>query len=136
MKKNPMNKIERFEDIVAWQKARVLTREVYGCTKLGLFARDFGLRDQIQRASVSTMSNIAEGYERGGDKEFVQFLSDSKGPCGEVRSHLYVALDQGYVTEDKFADLSRRAIEVSRLVAGFMAYLRESNLRGRKYRDA
>ena len=131
-----MNKIERFEDIIAWQKARMLTKQIYACTKLGGFARDFGPKDQIQRAAVSTMANIAEGYERSGDKEFIQFLSDSKGSCGEVRSHLYAALDQGYVSEDTFADLSRQALEVSRLIAGFMAYLRQSNLRGRKYRDA
>ena len=74
-----MNKIEKFEDIIAWQKARVLTKEIYSCARIGPFARDFGLRDQIQRASVSTMSNIAEGFERGGDNEFIQFLSTSKG---------------------------------------------------------
>lgn len=129
-----MDRIERFEDIIAWQKARVLTRQVYACTKADPFAKDFGLRDQIQRAAVSTMANIAEGYERRGDKEFIQFLSTSKGSCGEVRSHLYAALDQGYVSEDEFADLSRKAIEVSRLIAGLMSYLRESDFQGRKYR--
>src|SRR5438132_9670595 len=101
----PMSKIERFEDIVAWQKARMLTKEVYALARVGDFARDFGLKDQIQRASVSTMSNIAEGYERGGDKEFVQFLSTSKGSCGEVKSHLYVALDQNYIAAPQFEEL-------------------------------
>jgi len=128
-----MNRIERFEDILAWQKARVLTKEVYESTKLGAFARDFGLRDQIQRASVSTMSNIAEGFERGGDKEFAQFLSNSKGSCGEVKSHLYVALDQGYIASATFDKLYANADEVGRLVFGFMTYLRKSPLRGRKY---
>jgi four helix bundle protein len=90
-----MNKIEKFEDIIAWQKARVLTKEIYTSTRVGLFAKDYGLKDQIQRASVSTMANIAEGFERGGDREFMQYLSTSKGSCGEVKSHLYVALDQG-----------------------------------------
>jgi len=94
-----MNKIERFEDIIAWQKARELTRQVYGFSKAGEFARDFGLRDQIQRASISTMANIAKGFERGGDKEFIQLLSHSKGSSGEMKSHLYVALDQHYVTD-------------------------------------
>ena len=131
-----MNKIEKFEDIVAWQKARVLTQHVYACTRIGEFARDHGLKDQIQRASVSTMANIAEGYERDGDKELIQFLSHSKGSCGEVKSHLYVALDQGYITPVNFSDLYDRAGEVGRLVSGFMTYLRESNLRGRKFRDA
>ena len=129
-----MNKIERFEDIVAWQKARVLTKEIYGASKAGEFARDFGLRDQIQRASVSTMSNIAEGFERGGDKEFIQFLSHAKGSCGEVRSQLYVAVDQGYIAPVKFDALSGQASEVSRLIAGFMSYLQSSELRGKKFR--
>jgi four helix bundle protein len=129
-----MGKIERFEDIVAWQKARVMTKDIYGCTKVGQFARDFGLKDQIQRASVSTMSNIAEGFDRGGDKEFIQFLSNSKGSCGEVKSHLYVALDQAYITPVTFNDLYGKADEVGRLINGFMAYLRGSELRGRKYK--
>lgn len=80
-----MGKIEKFEDIVSWQRARELTRDVYGAAKHGAFSRDFGLRDQIQRAAVSTMANIAEGFERGGDKEFIQFLSNSKGSCAEVK---------------------------------------------------
>jgi four helix bundle protein len=129
-----MGKIERFEDIVSWQRARELTREIYGCSKVGAFARDFGLRDQIQRASVSTMANIAEGFERGGDKEFIQFLSTSNGSCGEVRSHLYVALDQKYVSQQVFADLDSKADEVGRLIGGFMTYLKESELRGRKFK--
>src|ERR1041385_6908458 len=126
-------RIERFEDILAWQKARELTRQVYTCTKVGAFERDFGLKDQIQRASVSTMGNIAEGFERGGDKEFIQFLSHSKGSCGEVKSHLYVALDQGYVTSANFDALSGQATEVSRLISGFMSYLQTSDLRGKKF---
>jgi four helix bundle protein len=129
-----MNKIEKFEDIIAWQKARVLTKEIYGCARAGQFARDFGLRDQIQRASVSTMANIAEGFERGGGKEFLQFLSNSKGSCGEVKSHLYVALDQNYITQANFGWLYEKADEVSKLAAGFMTYLRNSGLRGNKYK--
>ena len=129
-----MNRIEKFEDIIAWQKARVLTKEIYKCTQVGGFARDYGLKDQIQRASVSTMANVAEGFERDGDKEFTQFLSTSKGSCGEVKSHLYVALDQGYLTPVSFDQLYGQASEVSRLLSGFMTYLRESNLRGSKYR--
>lgn len=129
-----MNKIEKFEDIIAWQKARVLTSEIYRCTRTGPFAKDYGLKDQIQRASVSTMASVAEGFERGGDKEFLQFLSTSKGSCGEVKSHLYVALDQEYLTPASFDQLYGQASEVGRLLSGFMAYLRESDLRGRKYR--
>jgi four helix bundle protein len=129
-----MNKIEKFEDIVAWQKARILTKKIYSCTKVGEFARDYGLKDQIQRASVSSMSNIAEGFERGGDKEFIQFLSSAKGSCGEVRSQFYVALDQEYITPVGFDELYGQAAEVSRLISGFMTYLRGSQLRGSKYR--
>src|SRR5262245_16834558 len=129
-----MNKIERFEDIVAWQKARKLTKAIYGCPKVGAFERDFGLRDQIQRASVSTMGNIAEGFEHGGNREFTQFLSYSKGSCGEVKSHLYVALDQQYITDTEFKLLYGPADEVSRLTAGFMSYLQQSSVRGHKFK--
>jgi four helix bundle protein len=129
-----MSRIEKFEDIMAWQKARELTKEIYKCSRVGEFARDYGLKDQIRRASVSAMANVAEGFERGGDKEFLQFLSTSKGSCGEVKSHLYVALDQEYITAPGFNQLYSQASEVSRLLSGFMDYLRESNLRGRKYR--
>ena len=89
-----MAKIEKFEDIQSWQKARTLTKEIYGVTLTGAFAKDFGLRDQIRRAAVSILSNIAEGFERGGDKEFLQFMAIAKGSAGELRAQLYVALDQ------------------------------------------
>src|SRR5262245_36084297 len=126
--------IERFEDVVAWQKARLLTREVYAAAKLGDFKKDFGLRDQIQRAAVSTMANIAEGFERGGDSEVIQFLSHSKGSCGEVRSHLYVAFDETYITEASFDDLYGKSEEVSRLIGGFMTYLQNSRVGGHKFK--
>ena len=129
-----MGKIQKFEDIVAWQKARELTREVYAHSKTGAFAKDFGLKDQIQRASVSIMGNVAEGFDRGGDKEFIQFLSVSKGSCGEVKSHLYVALDQQYINPIQFNQLYNSADEVGRLLAGFMVYLKQSDLRGRKFK--
>jgi four helix bundle protein len=129
-----MNKIERFEDIIAWQRARVLTREIYASTRIGQFAKDYGLKDQIQRASVSTMSNIAEGFERGGDREFIQFLSNSKGSCGEVKSQLYVALDQSYICAASFGDLYAKADEISRLIGGFMGYLQYSQVGGHKYK--
>jgi four helix bundle protein len=129
-----MGKIQKFEDILAWQKARELTREVYAHSRTGAFAKDFGLRDQIQRASVSIMGNVAEGFDRGGDKEFTQFLSVSKGSCGEMKSHLYVALDQRYINSTQFNQLYNSADEVGRLLAGFMAYLKQSDLRGRKFK--
>lgn len=128
-----MGKIERFEDIQAWQKARPLTQEIYQTTSAGHFARDFGLRDQIRRASVSSMSNIAEGFERGGNKEFIQFLSHAKGSTGEVRSQLYVALDAGLIDEKRFHELYVPAEETSRLIAGFMRYLSQTDYRGSKF---
>jgi len=88
-------KIKKFEDLESWKKARTLTNEVYKATTAGNFVRDFALKDQIRRASISILSNIAEGFERGGDKEFLQFLAVAKGSCGEVRAQLYIALDQG-----------------------------------------
>ncbi len=127
-------KIQKFEDILAWQKARELTKEIYSHSRTGTFAKDFGLRDQIQRASVSIMGNVAEGFDRGGDKEFTQFLSISKGSCGEVKSHLYVALDQQYIAPEQFNRLYNCADEVGRLLAGFMTYLKQSDMRGRKFK--
>ena len=131
-----MAKIEKFEDILSWQKGRELTKRVYQASKLGNFAKDFELRGQMRSASISVMSNIAEGFERGGDKEFLQFLSTAKGSCGEVRSQLYVALDQSYITPVEFEKLSSEALEVSKLVAGFMGYLKQSELRGNKFKRA
>jgi four helix bundle protein len=130
-----MAKIERFEDLISWQKARELNRLVYKISANGTFAKDFGLRDQIRRASISTMSNIAEGFERGGDKEFAQFLSNAKGSCGEVRCQLYAALDEKYLSETEFKLLSEQSLEVSRLISGFMTYLRRSELRGNKFKQ-
>ena len=113
-----MAKIERFEDLIAWQKARELTRRIYLHTGVGAFAKDFGLRDQIRRASVSVMSNIAEGFERGGRPEFHQFLVIAKGSCAEVRSQLYIAKDVGYLTEKDFNTLMDLSIEASRIIGG------------------
>ena len=128
-----MATIKRFEDIEAWQKARVLTRHIYETTGRGPFARDFSLKDQIRRASVSGMSNIAEGFERDGNKEFIQFLSDAKGSTGEVKSQLYVALDARFITQPEFDELYRAAEETSGLIGGFMRYLQSSAYRGSKF---
>ncbi len=114
-------KIERFEDFIAWQKARRLASNIYKVSNIGKFARDFGLKDQIRRAGVSVMSNIAEGFERGRPTEFHQFLSIAKGSCAELRSQLYVALDVGYVAGDDFRILMSEAIEVGQIVGGLRA---------------
>ena len=114
-------KIEKFEDLIAWQKARELTRNIYQVTTQGNFSRDFGLRDQIRRASVSIMSNVAEGFERGGRSEFHQFLVISKGSCAELRSQLYVSLDVGYIDLRTFQTLDALAKETSRVIGGLRA---------------
>ena len=122
------------EDIEAWQRARALTREIYRTSNVGRFAKDFGLRDQIQRAAVSIMSNIAEGFERSGSGEFAQFLTIAKGSTGEVRSQLYVALDQEYVTQAEFERLIAGVNHTARMISGLMSYLRGSAIKGVKYR--
>jgi len=129
-----MAKITRFEDVEAWRLGRELTKKVYEASSRGSFSRDFGLRDQIRRAAVSVMSNIAEGFECGGDKEFRQFLSLAKGSAGELRSQLYVAVDVGLLSQDQFAELYSLANDTARMVAGFMRYLGGSELKGAKYR--
>lgn len=112
--------ITHFEDIEAWKLGRELTRAVYRVSKNGEFGRDFGLRDQIRCAAVSVTSNIAEGFERGGNREFVQALAVAKGSAGEVRSQLYVALDEGYIREAEFTELRGQCPRLSRVIAGFI----------------
>jgi four helix bundle protein len=112
--------IERFEDLIAWQKARELTKVIYDMTEKGKFARDFGLKDQIQRATVSVMSNIAEGFERASRPEFARYLDIARGSCGEVRSQLYVAYDIGYLQKHEFETLRAMAIETSKVIAGLI----------------
>jgi four helix bundle protein len=115
------DRIDKFEDLIAWQKARELTKEVYQISQQSAFAKDFGLSGQIQRASVSIMSNIAEGFERGGRGEFHQFLSVAKASCAEVRSLLYVALDIKYINKAEFRKIMDKAEEVGRIVGGLRA---------------
>ena len=122
-----MDKIERFEDIKAWQKARSLVREIYQMTGEGKFAKDFSLRDQIRRAAVSVISNIAEGFSRQTDKEFTQFLYIAKGSVSEVQSQLYIALDLYYVSQEEFDSLYKQADEVGRLIFGFIRYLKKAH---------
>ena len=113
--------VTRFEDLVAWQGARALSAAVYQITNSRPFSADFALRDQIRRAAVSVLSNIAEGFERARPTEFHQFLSMAKGSCAELRSQLYVALDAGYLSKDSFDALLLQAEEVGRLIGGLRA---------------
>lgn len=112
----PQVKIRRFEDLIVWQRARELTRGIYKTSGRGQFARDFGLKDQLRRAAVSVMANIAEGFERGGRKEFHQFLSIGKASCAEVRSGLYVAFDAGHLSQAEFVKLLGWTEEIGRML--------------------
>ena len=114
-------KVERFEDLIAWQKARQLTSSIYRIISLSDFARDFGLRDQIRRAVVSVMSNIAEGFDRGSRSKFHQFLVIAKASCAEVRSQLYVAQDVGYIDQETFDTISSSTSELLRIIGGLRA---------------
>ena len=129
-----MATFQKFEDIEAWQRARELTREIYTVSNENPFSKDFGLRDQVRKTSVSIMSNIAEGFERDGTKKFIQFLSVAKGSSGELRSQLYVALDQGYLEEERFERLLGIVLETSRMIGGLINYLRKSKMKGPKYK--
>ena len=129
-----MGKIERFEDLQGWKIAREVTKHIYTIIKNKSFSHDFGLRDQIRRATVSTMSNVAEGFERDGNREFINFLSIAKGSSGEVRSQLYVALDQEYISQTEFDLIYGKTVENSRVLSGLIKYLKGSNLTGRKFK--
>ncbi len=121
-----MATFKRFEDIHAWQKARVVTKAIYKASRIDLFARDFGLRDQIQRSSVSIMANIAEGFGRHSDLEFANFLNIAHSSVSEVQSHLYVAFDLNYVDQEQFQKLYDLLDEVSRMTYALAEHLRIS----------
>lgn len=131
-----MATFKKFEDIKAWKKARELTRKIYNASNRERFARDFGLRDQIRRAAVSIMSNIAEGYDRNGTGEFIQLLAIAKGSAAEVQSQLYVAFDQTYIDRPEFDELKGMASETARMLGGLMSYLRNSQFKGTKYKKS
>jgi len=121
-----MRTIERFEDLEAWKRARNFAKLIHSVSGNGNFGRDSGLKDQIRRAANSIVSNIAEGFERDGDKEFLQYLYVAKGSCGEVRAQLYLAIDCDYITEEEFPQL--KALELSRIICGLIKYLKHSHL--------
>ena len=123
-----MARFERFEDIQAWQEARALTRMIYSLSESGKFSKDYGLTNQIRRASVSIMSNIAEGFERRTKKEFQHFLYIAKGSAGEVRAQVYVALDLGYIDEDTFNAIMQNVTLISRMIMGLIGYLSEAKI--------
>ncbi len=122
----------KFEDLLFWQKTRVLTKSIYTYTRNSEFRKDYGLQNQIQRSCVSVMSNIAEGFGRGGNLEFIQFLFVAKGSLSEVKSQLYVAIDQCYITETEFNNAYAMAEEISKLINAFIKSLKDDKKRGLK----
>jgi len=129
-----MSKVDVFEDLRAWKDSRKLVKSVYELSSSGELAREYVLKNQMRRAVVSIMANIAEGFERGGNREFLQFLAIAKGSAGELRSHLYAAYDLDFLQSDEFKSLSESTLSVSRQVSGLMKYLKSSSLKGSKYK--
>ncbi len=130
-----MSKIEKFEDLRVWQKAREVNLQIYKLSNNRTFSKDFGLKDQIRRASVSILSNIAEGYERNGNKEFCQFLSIAKASAGEVRAQLYIAKDLEYISDAEFTEVVSRLLEISKMISGLMSYLKTTEMKGSKFME-
>jgi four helix bundle protein len=117
-------KVKSFEDLQVWQDSRQFVKMIYELTSLNLFRKDFGLKDQIQRASVSIMNNISEGFERDSNREFVKFLGYAKGSAGEVRSMLFVALDLNYISGQLFETSYNKSIDIIKQISNFKKYLR------------
>lgn len=130
-----MATIKRFEDIEAWQKARILAGEVYKISIETELGRDFRFRDQVSASAGSVMDNIAEGFERGGKLELINFLTISKGSCAEVRSQLYRMKDRKYINEEKFNELYKLAEEIGSMLGGWIGYLNKSDIKGTKFKD-
>ena len=126
--------IQNFEDLNVWQRTRELSGSVYELTKKKDFSKDYSLVDQIRRSSISVLSNIAEGFERGSNKEFIQFLYIAKGSCGEVRSQLYIALDQRYIIEEDFNACKILCMKISGMISNLISYLKTSNMKGTKHK--
>ncbi len=129
-----MSTLQRFEDIGSWHKARQLANAVYAVARKGEFSRDYALRDQVIRSAISGMANIAEGFDREGNREFINFLATAKASLAETKSHLYLALDQKYISPEDFACLDELIADTGRLIGGFMRYLQQSTVAGRKFR--
>jgi four helix bundle protein len=130
-----MATIKTFEDIESWQRARELSKTIYELTIKDPFSKDFSLKDQINRASGSIMDNIAEGFERGGNKEFIMFLSYARGSAGEVRSQLYRAFDRKHINQTEFDNLKDCVVKLSKMITSFMVYLQGSEFKGMKFHE-
>ncbi|MDR0872676.1 MAG: four helix bundle protein [Prevotellaceae bacterium] len=130
-----MATIQRFEDLFIWQKARELCQDIFRIINYELFSKDYRLKDQINGSSGSITDNIAEGFERNGNKEFIQFLFIAKGSCGETRSQLYRAFDRKYINQNEFKDLKKKAEYLSISIMRFIQHLQSSDLKGIKYKQ-
>lgn len=126
--------VKKFEDLKIWQEARILTRRIYEVTAKEPFRRDYELSDQMRRSAVSVMANIAEGFERCNNKEFVQFLFIAKSSCGELRSHLYVAVDQHYLSDSEHSELSTQAAGLTTMIYNLIEYLKKTPIKGAKHK--
>jgi four helix bundle protein len=130
-----MATIKRFEDLEIWQLARQLCKEIFELTLRENFTKDFSLKDQIRASSGSIMDNIAEGFEKGGTREFKQFLSVAKGSCGETRSQLYRFFDRLYITEDEINKYLEKTYQLAKKISNMMSYLSHTGYRGQKFKD-
>lgn len=130
-----MPTVERFEDLLIWQMARELCKDIFRIINYEYFSKDFKLSGQIRGSSGSIMDNIAEGFERGGNKEFIYFLFIAKGSCGETRSQLYRAFDSEYIGEKEFEELKEKTIKLSKSISNFIQYLQSSPITGIKYKN-
>jgi four helix bundle protein len=128
-----MPTVQRFEDLRIWQEARQLVRDIYRLTKSGQIEKDYGLKTQLQRAAVSVVSNIAEGFERGSNKEFNQYLYQSKASCGEVRSQFYLAYDLEYIQKENLDGFVFQTEKLAGEICAFIKYLKKSPLKGKKF---
>jgi four helix bundle protein len=131
-----MGTIRRFEDLPVWKESRQFCKELHDVTNQGTFAKDFELRNQINRSSGSVMDNIAEGFEREGRGEFIQFLSIAKASAGEVKSQLYRAVDRGHISESQFKTMYSGIDHIGRMLRGFIEYLKKCEIKGLKYKPS
>lgn len=129
-----MGKIERFEDLEIWSRAREICKDIFAIRERSGLKNDYRLYDQINGSSGSIMDNIAEGFERNGNREYIQFLSVAKSSCGETRSQLYRVLDRNYISQDEFDAECEKLLELSKQIGGFMRYLQNSEYKGSKFK--
>jgi len=129
-------KIEKFEDLEIWKEARELCKMVFEITSVSPFCNDYKLRDQIRASSGSIMDNIADGFERGGNKEFIQFLGIAKGSCGETRSQSYRAFDYKYINQNILDEFISRTTQLSKKISSLITYLKQSDFKGSKFHNS